>query len=398
MSARIALDPEAAKLLETLAWYGPHTRQALSSRLGLSRARLASLLEALKEASWLIEETETASTGGRRAREVTLNPDAGYLLGVTLEDEEGTVTLADAALTPLTSSSCHYSLHDGPGKVMAAVTEMIRSALDIHETPNLLAVGVSVPSPVERTTGLLVNPSKPGWEGFSLRQHLEEIIHAPIHVDNDANMLALGALWQARREGSAMGNEHWLVVKLSSAGIGAGIIAAGQLYRGVGGGVGELGHIQVDPEGPRCNCGYRGCLETVAAAPAVLRQATKAAEAGESPRLKDRLNTHGALGISDLAQIAREGDEVANALLLGAGANIGGVLGALVNVLNPSSILLGGAFAYVGPLMLASVRQAIYGRALPLMSRQIGIDYMRSDTAGMSGVLVQALVETVRQK
>lgn len=394
------LDPEAVELLETLIWYGPDTRQALSIRTGLSRARLATLLGVLGDAGWIIQRDETASTGGRRARKVGLNPHGGYLLAIILEDDGGSVVLADTALEPLTTTSCSYALRDGPGKVMALVVRALREALETSEVSpdDVVAVGVSIPGPVDRTTGLLVDPpSMPGWEGFSLQEHLEGAVNAPVFIDNDANIMALGELWQTRREGPASGEEHWLVVKLSGTGIGAGVIAGGRLYRGVGGGAGELGHIQVDAQGPRCTCGHRGCLETVAAAPAVLKSATEAALRGDSQPLQEMIDAKGTLAITDLARVASEGDDVANKLLLSAGGYIGGVLAGVVNVLNPSKVLIGGAFAYVGPLMLASVRQAIYGRSLPLMSRQISVDYVRSRRASAAGTLAYAAVELLQR-
>lgn len=106
----------------------------------------------------------------------------------------------------------------------------------------------------------------------------------------------------------------------------------------------------------RCNCGYRGCLETMVAAPAVLRRATAAGRSGESVLLRELLMGRDLLTIEDLARAAREGDEVANSLLIEAGGHVGTVLDGLVNVLNPERILVGGVFTAVGPLLLASIR------------------------------------------
>lgn len=381
-------------------WFGPQTKAELSARLGLGRAPLAAALDELLSSGWIAPFGEAASTGGRRALTLGLNPAFGCVLGIALEDAEGTVTLADASLRPLGSARCTYDLREGPAKVMVRTTETARRVLaEQDRSPkDLLAVGVSILGPVERASGLLIHPpAMPAWEGFSLQEHLDQLGGAPVFVDNDANLFALGELWGTRRAGAPAtrheDQEHWLIVKLSAWGIGAGLIVDGALYRGTGGGAGEVGHVRVLPGGPRCICGLQGCLQAVAAAPAVLRRAAEAARTGESEALRTVLGDRERLSIRDLTHASLRGDEATNALLLEAGGQIGGVLAGLVNVLNPAKVLVGGAFARVGPLMLAAIRQGVYGYSLPLMSRRVTVDYTRSDEDG-AGPLVHALLET----
>lgn len=383
-------------LLEALLWYGPQAKAELAAHLGLGRAALAGALDDLLASGWVAPLGEASSTGGRRAMTVGLNSAFGCVLGITLEDREGTVTLADSALEVLGSTRCAYSLEEGPAKVMARVTETARRVLsEQHDAAKkLLAVGVSILGPVERSSGLLIHPpAMPAWEGFSLHEHLGQLGDAPVYIDNDANLFALGELWGARRADAAAKLEHWLIVKLSDWGIGAGLIVGGTLYRGAGGGAGEVGHVRVLAGGPLCTCGLRGCLQALAAAPAVLRRATEMARDGSSEALRTLLGNRRQLTLTDLTRASFGGDEATNTLLLEAGRHIGGVLAGLVNVLNPAKVLIGGTYARVSPVMLAAIRQGVYGCSLPLMSRRVVVDYMRSDT-GTAGPLVHALRET----
>lgn len=146
-------------------------------------------------------------------------------------------------------------------------------------------------------------------------------------------------------------------------------------------------------DGLRFNCGFLGCLERVAAAPAVLSQASEAARAGESSLLLERLADQPSLSIEDPARAASEGDEVANRTLLDAGGHLAVMLSGLVNVLNPPRILVGGAFTRFGPLLLVSIRQGVDGRSLPLMSRRLEIEDIRDDEAELHGALVLGVLD-----
>jgi predicted NBD/HSP70 family sugar kinase len=263
----------------------------------------------------------------------------------------------------------------------------------------LLGIGVGVPGPVEFASGLLISPPlMPGWEGFSLREHFAPSFPSPVYVDNDVNLMAIGELWHARRTNPTIlkSGDHMIVLKLGT-GIGAGIIAGGEVYRGADGAAGDVGHICVDPSGPRCHCGNFGCLEAMAGAPAIVKAAIEAGREGRSEAFASLLSQGAPITTFEVARAAREGDEAANAIIQQAGALVGQMLASLVNFFNPSRILIGGGVAHLGPLMLASIRQSVYGRSLPLSTRKLRIDYTRlGDDSGQRGATALALLEVLR--
>ena len=118
----------------------------------------------------------------------------------------------------------------------------------------------------------------PEWDSYSIRDDLRDDFAAPVFVDNDVNLMALGELWRLQR-----GLQNFLVIKVGT-GIGCGIVCHGEVYRGANGSAGDVGHICVDPDGPRCHCGNLGCVETMAAGPAIARAGDRGgARAGAEP-------------------------------------------------------------------------------------------------------------------
>jgi glucokinase-like ROK family protein len=284
----------------------------------------------------------------------------------------------------------------GPGVVLARLRLLLRQLLAQcgFNTKQVIAIGMGVPGPVDFESAQLVNPPlMPEWDSFSIRDSLREEYNAPVFVDNDVNLMALGELW--RLQG---GLQNFLVIKAGT-GIGCGIVCHGEVYRGANGSAGDVGHICVDLNGPRCHCGNAGCVEAMAAAPAIVRMATHAAESGESTMLAAILTANGTLTPEDVGQASRNGDAAANRIIQEAGNRIGQMLASVVNFFNPSHVFIGGGLTRIGPLFLASVRQSVYHRSLALSTRHLEIQYTPlAERAGVIGAGALAMQETLKHK
>jgi len=203
--------------------------------------------------------------------------------------------------------------------------------------------------------------------------------------------MALGELWRLQRT-----LPNFLVIKVGT-GIGCGVVCHGEVYRGANGSAGDVGHICVDPDGPRCHCGNLGCVETMAAGPAIARLAVEAAQTGRSAMLAERLAEQGQLAPEDVGRASRAGDAAANSIVQGAGSLIGQMLASVVNFFNPSHVFVGGGVTRIGPLFLASLRQSVYQRSLALSTRHLEILYAPlADQGGLIGAGVLAMQETLR--
>jgi predicted NBD/HSP70 family sugar kinase len=189
---------------------------------------------------------------------------------------------------------------------------------------------------------------------------------------------------------------NFIVVKVGT-GIGCGIVCNGMIYRGADGSAGDVGHICVDPNGQRCHCGNQGCVEAMAAGPAIARMGTEAAQKGQSAMLADMLANGGAITPEDVGQASRAGDAAANAIIKLAGKLIGHMLASAVNFFNPSQVLISGGISRIGPLFLAAIRQSVYHRSLALSTRHLDIQYAPlGERAGIIGAGALALHETLR--
>jgi glucokinase-like ROK family protein len=349
------------------------SRPELVERTGLGRAIVSQRLGELIERGLVVQGDPGPSTGGRPPRQLRFNARAGHLLVADLG-----ATSIDVALTTLDGQILGHrdepaSIEAGPDACLARVEELF---------DQLVATTHGVPGPVEFATGRPISPPiMPGWDGYPIRERLSARYRAPVWVDNDVNVLALGE-W---RSGVAAGHDDVVVVKIGT-GIGAGIISAGRLHRGAQGSAGDVGHIQVsDDPAIVCRCGNVGCLEALAGGAAIARAGEAAARDGGSEMLRRALDQRGRVSAEDVARAASSGDPVAVALLGAAGGRIGGMLASVVNFFNPSLIVVGGGVANSPDALLGAIRETVLRRSLPLATRDLQIQ--RSSLGGLAGVI-----------
>lgn len=360
------------------------SRSELVARTGLGRAIVAQRVGELLERGLVVEGDVGPSTGGRPPRQLSFRAGAGHVLVADLG-----ATSIDVAVTDLDGRILGH--HDEPAKIEAGpergldrVDELfdllIRTTQGIPGP--LWGIGIAVPGPVEFQTGRPISPPiMPGWDGYPIRDRFAARYRAPVWVDNDVNVLALGE-W---RSGVAAGHDDVVVIKIGT-GIGAGIISGGRLHRGAQGSAGDVGHIQiVDDPAVICRCGNVGCLEALAGGEAIGRAGEAAALDGRSPRLRTALDQRGSVTAEDVARAASYGDPVAVALLQSVGRRVGSMLASVVNFFNPSLIVIGGGVANSPDLLLAAVRETVYRRSLALATRELLIQ--RSSLGGLAGVI-----------
>ena len=371
-------------VLDEIRFGRSRSRSELVERTGLGRAIVAQRVSELIERGLVSEGEVGPSTGGRPPRRLTFRADGGHVLVADLG-----ATSIDVAVTSLDGHILgHHGepahIEAGPERCLDRIDVLFESLLRTTEglTGRLWGIGIAVPGPVEFETGRPISPPiMPGWDDYPIRERFTERYRAPVWVDNDVNVLALGE-W---RSGIAAGHDNVVVVKIGT-GIGAGIISDGRLHRGAQGSAGDVGHIQVsDDPAVVCRCGNVGCLEALAGGGAIGRAGEAAARDGRSARLQVALDQRGTVTAEDVARAASAGDPVAVSLLQSAGRRIGSMLAGIVNFFNPSLIVIAGGVANSPDQLLAAIRESIYRRSLPLATRELLIH--RSSLGGLSGVI-----------
>jgi glucokinase-like ROK family protein len=375
------LDP-LGTVLEAVRLGHGRSRAEIVQHTGLSRGVVAQRLSELVIAGLVADAEISESTGGRPPRRLHFRGEAGTLLVADIGATSIDVALTDLSGTILAAREEAADVADGPDAILGRVEDLFEEVLGEAPEPAPWGVGIGVPGPVEFGTGRPVSPPiMPGWNGYPVRDRFVERHGAPVWVDNDVNIMALGE-WRA---GAARYHANMVFVKIGT-GIGAGVISDGYLHRGARGSAGDVGHVQVtDDRSVVCRCGNIGCLEALAGGHALAREAEAAASDGRSPYLAEIASRGGSLSARDLADGATRGDAVCQELLQRSGHLVGAMLASVVNFFNPSLIVIGGGVASAGDQLLAAVREAVYRRSLPLATRDLLI--LPSALGGRTGII-----------
>jgi glucokinase len=237
---------------------------------------------------------------------------------------------------------------EGPGQAVERVAAWLDERRGEHP---VVSAGVDCAGLIDGTRGYLYySPNLPGWDGLDLRGLFAGKLGVTVMVDNDVNCAA----WGEFILGAGRGTRHFVCLTLGT-GIGGGVIADGRLYRGWQGMAGEVGHQVIDPSGPVCACGNRGCLEAMANASSIVSRARAAIGAGEPSSLEDR----DSMTAADVAVAAGQGDAVAIGALAGAGRALGTGLANIVHLFNPEVIAVGGGVAGAGDLILGPATESM---------------------------------------
>lgn len=368
--------PGAGHLLQLIRQETALTRADLGRLTGLGRAAVSQRVEGLVERGLVRETAELPSTGGRPPASLVFNGDSGVVLAADLGATHARFALTDLARGVLAELAEDLDIARGPASVLdiatAQFSELLRQAG--RDRADVRGIGVGVPGPVEFATGTPINPPiMPGWDGYSIREHLAREFDVPILVDNDVNIMAVGEHWTNWRS-----VQHFLFVKIGT-GIGCGIVAGGAIYRGAQGAAGDIGHIRVaGHDGVVCECGNVGCLEAVAGGRALARSARELGFDAKDSR--------------DVVALARAHQVEIVRLIRESGRILGDVLSGLVNAFNPSVIVIGGDVAEAHEQLFAGVREVVYQRATPLATRHLELARTTlGDRDGAVGAAVLAI-------
>ncbi|MFI6064456.1 ROK family transcriptional regulator [Micromonospora sp. NPDC051227] len=364
---RDALRGGPRELLRWVATGAAVSRADLSRLSGLSPSTVSQRVEALISQGLLEEAGAGRSRGGRRPRQLAV-PTGGAVVGaIDLGAHHARVGVLDLSGRVVQARTLPVRIEDGPEAVLGALLAEVATLVSSDPTAGggavaggstggaLRGVGIGIPGPVQHSTGRIVSPSRmPGWNGFDVAAFCAGRVDVPVIVDNDANLMALGAHRTAHSE-----LDHAVYIKAGT-GIGSGVISSGRLHRGAQGSAGDISHCRVvaDPA-PPCTCGNAGCLEAVASGAALV---TALREQG--------------VPVSDLTGVIRlidDGDRQATALARQAGRAVGEILAVVVNFFNPQVVAIGGRLADCEPL-LASMRATLYERCLPLATQTLLIE------------------------
>lgn len=343
------------------------SRAELAQKTGLTRPTVSSLVAALMADGFVREVGAVASPLGRPSIALALNPQAGYLLGAEIGVDFIAAVLTDFSAQVTWQSRKALVQTNSQEAVLGAVLIMLQEAVDQakYAGQQLLGIGLGVPGLVDRASGRLLFAPNLGWRDVPLKDMIEQRIPVEVIVDNEANLAALGE----STFGAARGARLVLYVS-SGVGLGGGLVLNGQVFQGSDGFAGEFGHMTVDPDGLQCNCGNRGCWETLVSQWAVFRRIRAAAQAGKDTVLLEITGGNlQALTFEQVCEAAASGDAVSLAALEETGHYLGVGIASLVNAFNPQLVVFGGILSTGSDYLLPGIQAEVEQRAL-LWSRQ----------------------------
>jgi glucokinase len=275
----------------------------------------------------------------------------------------------------------------GTKGIIEVIDELIRLAQDVEPSPS--AVGVGAAGFIDATSGSVIFAPNLTYDDPHVADAVRARIGLPVVVDNDAN----AAAWGERTFGVARGLDHVVLLTLGT-GIGSGFVIGGKLLRGSTGAAAEFGHTIVDPDGPECPCGLRGCIEQFASGGAIGRVARRAAEGNPTTTMTDIAGSVEAITAEHVAKAAREYDELALTIMREAGGWLGVGLSNIANLFDPQSIVLGGGVVKAGEAFLGVARDKLVAMTGAQRRRPMRLDVtaLGSD-AGIVGAAALAFHE-----
>jgi glucokinase len=319
------------------------------------------------------------------------------IVGVDLGGTTFTVGIMDFNGNILSSVDTDTPVENGPSAVMGKILDNIDLAINEAKLSreDILGVGLGAPGILDVERGINIFSPNLKWHNVDMVTPIKDYLNVPVFIENDVRVAALGE----RRFGAGKGRKYMIFIALGT-GIGSGIIINGELFRGSIGGGGEIGHMVIDSNGPKCNCGNYGCFESLAAGPSMVARAEKAIKSGLETKVFELAERNiGNITPAIIYQAAKLGDKVALDVFRETSFYLGLGLVTLTTVFNPECIIIGGGIAKSWDILMPPAIQMVKTRSFP-GSRDVVeiIPSQLGDSAGMIGACVLAIEKLEKEE
>ena len=358
-------------VLKVIRDNGSLSRADVAKITGLTPASVTNITKMLIEDEYLVECKVGQSSGGRPPIMLELNPNARCVIGISIG-----VGMIDVVITNLSaeiilkkSIEINEERYDYDF-VFKELVKLINEVIECSkiEKEKILGAGVALHGIVNARTGMSIYSPYYGWKEINIKEALENELNLGVYVDNDVRAMALGESWF----GITKNIGNFVTLNISNS-IGAGIIINNKPYYGVDFSAGEIGHIVVEGDGDKCNCGNYGCLETVASNNNITKKAIKLIKQGTNSVLKELKADINQLTIEDISEAAKLEDELAISIIKEAARYIGIAITNLINILNPTSIVVVGEIFENTFYAIETLNEIVKNRGMKLSSENVRI-------------------------
>lgn len=353
---RTSRDINRQILLNLVREHQPVSRADLARRMQIGRGVVTALVDELIRDCAIYESTTADAPRGRKP--MMLHVRTSDRLAIAIDIRFSRTYLMVSDFSGVTISLEAFDTIADPSALVAELARRIARLRKIHKTARCRGIGLVVPGMVDHATGRVLNAPQLGWRNVDVRDALAKRTGLDVHVDNASAACALAQMWLGTHGPETPRDFVYVTV---GDGVGSSIVVNGEIVRGHGSTAGEFGHVPLDPRGPRCLCGSRGCLESYASNLATMsRYLGKQFSPGEARGL---LLTSG-VTIEDVIQRAKDGDQRARRALETTARHLGSGLAAIINALNPAQIFVGGEITEVWTQLSPIIRGVVAHRAL----------------------------------
>ena len=312
-----------------------------------------------------------------------------YVIAVDIGGTSYRVALVDSSGAIIARNAEPTNGHQSPEIGLKRLVDTIRKTSDCIDFDQLKGVFISAAGPLNPQKGILLTPpSLPAWRNVQLKKVIEESLHLPVWVKNDADLAALGE----KRFGAGRGCDRLIYITVST-GIGGGIVLENGILEAAEVSVAEIGHMVVDRNGPVCNCGGKGHLEPLASGTAIARIAAEGIRSGKPSSLQPKYESDPSMLTAALVvEAARSGDSLANEVLSRAGEYLGIAITSLIHIFDPEVVIIGGGVSNASDLILNPIRDAIEERIMPdFKGRSRIVQAELGDNSGIMGAIALGL-------
>ena len=343
------------KVLAHLYAQGTSTLANLAHLLQNSIPSVTGLVDELIQTDWIMPIGTAVGNNGRRPALFALNPNNHCVSIIDVSTHDTKILLMDTQRNVVFRADYNLPLADNEAFLSSLLTYFNKTLVESGIShANLLAVGISIPGLIDSRLGSNRTYPHLNQTDGSLTKWFAEQVAKPVYAINDTKAVVLGE----SRFGGAQGKQQVLTINIDW-GVGLGVVVNGDVLQGAGGYAGELGHIQMDPQGDLCHCGKVGCLDTFASASALVQRVQRAIRAGQVSKLavfSDRVEQ---IDIDELIQAAHHGDAYAIDILHEAGFHLGRGLAVAIHLFNPEIIIIDGILTKAADFILTTIEQAI---------------------------------------
>lgn len=391
-NANVIKQQNRALILNIIKQMEGISRAELSKVTGLSKGGITPIINDLLMMG-LIEEAGSIHTGsGRRPTLLKLKPSGGYAVAVDWTRKNFTAAIVDLKGDIIAEKDYLFMHNEVLDNVVCNLKKTISDFLKRPEGSRILGIGMVVPGPVDIENGIILSPANfRGWSNVHIKDIIENEFQLPVKIDNNANAYALAE----KNYGLAKEYNKFIHI-VADEGIGAGILLDNRIYRGKGGFGSEIGHIPINLDGPKCECGNNGCLEVYATIPKILDQINGYAELGVPSEYLMDIRSEGLIEWEDIIKGLQKNDEVCIKVMEKVAQYLGSVLITLINVLEPEAIILGSKLARAGNFILNPLKQYISERTVTreFQKRDIFISNLpRASLKGGAMLILQDFID-----